>query len=86
MTESRFNAMRVGRVRGGPLHTKRWSMADERLGVPLKPEGMGPVTEKQDDREPGLGWVLSDSAKRKIESVEENLRTAEQRTGSVILR
>lgn len=61
-------------------------MTVERLGVPLKPEGMGPVTNEQDDKEPGFGWVLSDAAKRKIESVEENLRAAEQRIGSVVLR
>jgi hypothetical protein len=61
-------------------------MTVERLGVPLKPEGLGAVTKKGGDKAPGVGWVLSDEAKRKIESVEENLRTAEQRAGSLILR
>jgi hypothetical protein len=61
-------------------------MAIERLGVPLSPEGIGPVTKQEDDKEPGFGWVLSDASKRAIESIEENLRSAEQRTGSVVLR
>jgi hypothetical protein len=63
-------------------------MANERLGVPLSPEGSEAVPrEKQEnDKEPGFGWVLTDASRRAIESVEDNLRTAEQRTGSVILR
>ena len=61
-------------------------MATERLGVPLTPEGMPPVAPQDHDREPGLGWVLSDASKRAIEAVEDNLRSAEQRTGSVVLR
>ena len=61
-------------------------MATERLGVPLSPEGPDPITRQDDDNEPGLGWELSASARRAIESIEENLRSAEQRTGSVVLR
>jgi hypothetical protein len=30
--------------------------------------------------------VLSDPAKRAIDAIEENLRSAEQRTGSIVLR
>jgi hypothetical protein len=61
-------------------------MATERLGVPLSPEGMLPLTKQEDEKEPGFGWVLSDPARRAIDAIEENLRAAEQRTGSVILR
>lgn len=61
-------------------------MATERLGVPLSPEGMAPVKKEEQNKEPGFGWVLSDSAKRNIEEIEANLRSAEQRTGSVVLR
>lgn len=61
-------------------------MENERLGVPLSPEGPGPVSRDEKEQEPGLGWVLTDASRRAIESVEENLRAAEQRTGTVILR
>lgn len=61
-------------------------MATERLGVPLSPEGPGPVQKEEHEKEPGFGWVLSDPAKRAIDSIEENLRSAEQRTGSIVLR
>lgn len=61
-------------------------MSKERLGSPLSHEGLEPVSHEGGDREPGFGWVLNDASRRAIEAVEENLRSAEQRTGSVILR
>lgn len=61
-------------------------MSKKRLGVPLSPEGLDPVSRQENEKEPGFGWVLTDASRRAIEAVEENLRSAEQRTGSVILR
>ena len=61
-------------------------MSKERLGSPLPHEGLEPVPHEAGSKEPGFGWVLGDASKRAIEAVEENLRSAEQRTGSVILR
>lgn len=61
-------------------------MATERLGLLLLPEGMDPVKREEQDNEPGFGWVLSDNAKRDIEEIESNLRSAELRTGALILR
>jgi hypothetical protein len=61
-------------------------MATERLGIPLSPEGPDAILRDEHEKEPGFGWVLSDPAKRAIDAIEENLRSAEQRTGSIVLR
>lgn len=60
-------------------------MTAKQLGVPLSPQSPEPI-QKRDDKTPGYGWRLSDEARRDIEEIEANARSAEQRSGSVILR
>ncbi len=55
-------------------------MALKQLGKPLKPRSE-PITSG-----PGIGWTLSKTAQEKIDKIEANARTAEQRVGSMVLR
>ena len=57
----------------------------KQLGNPLSPQSPQPIKE-EDKKAPGFGWRLSDGARRDIEEIEANARSAEQRSGSLILR
>ena len=62
-------------------------MAPKQLGKPIALSGPEPVRpKKKDAKQSRFGWKLSDAARMDIEKIEANVRSAEQRSGSLILR
>jgi len=59
-------------------------MPRETFGEALKRPPQEEITAK-DSTKPGLGWKVSDEARREIEEIEANIRAAAQRSGSVVL-
>lgn len=59
-------------------------MPRKNFGEVLKRPPQEEVT-AQGSNKPGLGWKVSDEARRDIEEIEANIRAAAQRSGSVIL-
>lgn len=59
-------------------------MSAKELGVPVTPRSAMP--DKKDKKLPKLSWKVSDRARRAIEEIEANARTAEQMIGSLTLK
>jgi hypothetical protein len=55
------------------------------LGTPITPSGPDPIP-NESIKDPGFGEKLSDDARKDIKRIEANVRSAEQRTGSFIVR
>lgn len=60
-------------------------MAPTKLGKLIKPSGPEPIP-ADSIKDQGFGERLSESARKDIQKIEANVRSAEQRSGSLILR
>jgi hypothetical protein len=60
-------------------------MATKRIGEPVPSIPVEEIVADHDDM-PGLGWKVSEETQREIEEIEENIRLAEQRIGSLVIR
>ena len=52
------------------------------FGTPIRPFGPAPI---KDVSSPGFGWKLSEVARKDIEAIEENSRTALHRIGHMVV-
>jgi hypothetical protein len=60
-------------------------MPTKTFGQPLRrPLSAAEVTNIDGQEKPGLGWQISDQARREIQEIEANSRAAEQQSGSVV--
>ena len=61
-------------------------MNQKRFGEPLRRTAVQEIVSvPSEQRSPGLGWEISTEAREEIEKIEENIRLAEQRSGSIVI-